>query len=78
MDLEQIKKELKKISGVKDIHHLHVWCISEDSVSAECHIVADDTEIISKVTKLLDNKFGIGHCNIQIEKNCNDCEHCDL
>lgn len=77
-DLEQIKKELKKISGVKDIHHLHVWCISEDAVSAECHIVADDTEIIGKITELLNRKFGIGHCNIQIEKHCNDCGHCDL
>lgn len=78
MDLERIKHELKKISGVKDIHHLHVWCISEDAVSAECHIIADDTDIISDVTQLLNNKFGIGHCNIQIEKHCKNCKHCEF
>ena len=78
LDLEQIKRELKKVSGVKDVHHLHVWCVSEDAVSAECHIIADDTNIIRDVTELLDSKFGIGHCNIQIEKRCHDCKDCKL
>lgn len=77
LDLEQIKQELQKIKGVKDVHHMHVWCISENTVSLECHIIGDDVELAHKAAKVLDDKFEIEHCNIQIER-CADCRKCDL
>lgn len=77
LNLEALQKDLSNLEGVKNVHHLHVWCISEDAVSLECHMVADDTELAHKAAHLLDEKYGIEHCNIQIEK-CNDCKSCDL
>lgn len=78
LDIDGIRRQLLKLDGVKDVHHLHVWCVSEDAVSLECHIVADDTELAHKAAHLLDEKYGIDHCNIQIEKHCDGCDCCKL
>ena len=77
LDLSKIRKAIEKIDGVKEVHHLHVWCVNEEDVSLECHIVADDVELVHKTAQMLDKKFEIRHCNIQIEKSA-DCEKCCL
>jgi len=76
-DINEIKKTLQNLKGVKDVHHLHIWCISEEEISFECHIVADDLNLSHKAARLLHEKFGIEHSNIQIEK-CADCKKCCL
>lgn len=77
LDLNEVKKELEKLKGVQDVHHLHIWCVSEEEVSLECHLVGEDVELAHKAAHVLEEKFGIEHCNIQIEK-CADCEQCHL
>ena len=77
LDLAAVEKALLKIDGVRDVHHLHVWSVNENDVSLECHIVADNLELVQTAAKLLNKEFGITHCNIQIE-NCADCAACCL
>lgn len=77
LDLAAVEKALLKIDGVRDVHHLHVWSVNENDVSLECHIVADNLELVQTAAKLLNKEFGITHCNIQIE-NCADCAGCCL
>ena len=77
LDLQKVKDELQKIEGVCDVHHLHVWCVSEQEVSLECHIVATDTQIVQQAAHALHDKFGIEHCNIQIEAE-HSCHKCNL
>ena len=63
--------------NIKNVHHLHLWCISEHNVAIECHIESDNNDIIVEATQLLKDKFGITHCNFQVEnKSCGEC--CDL
>ena len=77
VDIEQVKNALLSIKNIKNVHHLHLWCISEHNIAIECHIESDDTSIILEATNLLKNKFGITHCNFQVEnKSCGEC--CDL
>lgn len=77
IDIEEIKKEILKIKGIKGIHHIHLWCINEHDISLECHIEAKDIKLINQINKLLKEKFAINHCNIQIEDN--KCfSECDL
>ncbi len=75
LDLEEITATIKKVKGVKDVHHLHVWCINEEDVSLECHIVAEDINLVHQIAEVIEEKFAIEHCNIQIEnqKNCHKC-----
>ena len=77
LDLAAVEKALLKIDGVRDVHHLHIWSVNENDVSLECHIVADNLELVQTAAKLLNKEFGITHCNIQIE-NCADCADCCL
>lgn len=78
LDLEDIRNQLLKLDGVCDVHHLHVWCVSENAVSLECHIVSDNIELPHQAAHLLHKKYGIEHCNIQIEKYCDGCDCCEL
>jgi cobalt-zinc-cadmium efflux system protein len=77
IDMEQVKNSLLAIKNIKNVHHLHLWCISEHNVAIECHIESDNNDIIVEATQLLKDKFGITHCNFQVEnKSCGEC--CDL
>ncbi len=73
----EIKEALCQISGVKDIHHLHIWYINETDISLECHLVADNPKLIQEITHFLKDEFQITHTNIQIEQSA-DCEVCCL
>ena len=77
LDIEEIKQAILKINGIKDIHHIHLWSINEHDISLECHIQADNSDLLPQIATLLKEKFEIAHCNIQIEnKNC--CNQCPL
>ena len=77
IDIEQVKNSMLAIKNIKNVHHLHLWCISEHNVAIECHIESDNNDIIVEATQLLKDKFGITHCNFQVEnKSCGEC--CDL
>ena len=77
IDLNKIEKAIKKIKGVEDVHHIHVWCISEHDVSLECHIKGQDLNLVDQINHLLSNQFEIHHSNIQLENN-DCCPKCDL
>lgn len=73
---EEILSALMQIKGVKNVHHLHLWYLNESDIALECHLVADNMLIVEKTTKLIQQKFGIRHCTIQVEtgKHCRPCE----
>lgn len=72
--INDIKNALLEIEGICDVHHIHLWQISEHSTSLECHIVGQNIDLIKKAAKVLDEKFEIEHCNIQIETQADCCE----
>ena len=77
LSLDSIRADLAAVKGVKDVHHLHVWSVSENIISTDCHLVADTTEPLAEAIRILSEKYGIEHCNIQIEQTegiCHDCE----
>ena len=77
MKICEIKEALLKIKGICDVHHVHVWNIDEQEVALECHIVGQDLKLVPKAKKILEERFGIHHCTIQMETDKN-CEACHL
>jgi len=73
LDLEQIRKQLLKLSDVVGIHYMHAWNVSSTSVAFSCHIeVADQPvsrteEIAEKIRHDLFHNFGIDHPILQFE-----------
>lgn len=77
IDIEQVKKCILEINEVKDVHHIHLWSISEHNIALECHVECCNVNIVQTIACTLKNKFGINHSNIQVEKiSCGKC--CDL
>lgn len=74
IDLQELSSSLQPISSVKNIHHVHVWSLSDDQIFLECHIeLTEDLEVskIEKLQKELETifyrQFGITHLTCQYE-----------
>jgi len=79
--LEDIRRELMGVSGVKEVHDLHVWSLGSHSHALSCHInIADippsesDT-ILAGVREVLAARFSITHTTIQFESAVCDVAH---
>lgn len=76
IDLKKLSKDISKIKGVKEVHDLHVWCISSDVYALNSHILIDTKDaksmnkIISQVNEMLKSKYSITHTTIQSECEC--------
>ncbi len=80
--LTDIQQALTSIAGVKEIHDLHVWNPSAESIALAVHITVDD-QMLSHVDKLAEQvreilliEFNIDHPILQFE--CNSCEDAQL
>ncbi|TVZ85265.1 cobalt-zinc-cadmium efflux system protein [Aeribacillus composti] len=71
IDQNEVKKSLKSIEGVKDVHDLHIWTITSGLDSLSCHILIEDHQDSQKVLQaaihMIEEKFKILHTTIQIE-----------
>lgn len=76
LELKKLEEALKQLPHVQGVHHLHVWQLNENDISLECHLETDDWTVIQKANQLLARRFGITHCNIQIEKTAGCCLDC--
>lgn len=71
--LQEVVAEVKKVSGVKDLHDLHIWTITSGLHALSGHILIDDqqvsagTAILQEVEEVLEHKFGITHTTLQLE-----------
>jgi cobalt-zinc-cadmium efflux system protein len=70
-NLDDIRRTIREIEGVEDVHETHLWAISTDHYSLTAHVFADDKIqphcIILGITETLKQKYGIEHVTIQIE-----------
>ncbi|UOF92239.1 cation diffusion facilitator family transporter [Fodinisporobacter ferrooxydans] len=74
IDPLDVIEELKTIEGIRDVHDLHIWGVSDEHVAMTCHLVIQPTMTIEKAqhtldgaTELLRSKFNIGHPTLQLE-----------
>ncbi len=74
---QEIATHMGRISGVRDVHDLHVWTISPGYVALSAHVVLNDqslseTDAIMQTLKNnLHKQFKIKHTTIQFE--CHSC-----
>jgi cobalt-zinc-cadmium efflux system protein len=80
LNLEQIQKDMEKIPGIANIHHVHSWNLDDQSIHFECHIklkedlpLSGTSKIHSEIVSLLKEKHDIGHVTVQFEyQSCSD------
>ncbi len=73
INLKEVENHLKTITGVKEIHDLHIWAMSTTETALTVHLVMPDTNpgdyFLKEICSELQRKFGIEHSTIQVEKD---------
>ncbi|WP_308635989.1 cation diffusion facilitator family transporter [Paenibacillus silvisoli] len=68
---EEVKKSLEAITGVIDVHDLHIWTITSGLDALSCHLRVDDSadgqKILQEAIELINRNYRIQHSTIQVE-----------
>jgi cobalt-zinc-cadmium efflux system protein len=78
IDIDTVAAEMKKLPGVREAYHIHVWAITSGVYSLSADVLIDDQlvsgskDIIEDIREMLASKFDIRHSTIQLE-----CERCE-
>jgi cobalt-zinc-cadmium efflux system protein len=68
---------LRRVSGVIEVHDLHVWTVAPGYIALSAHVVIDDQAlsrtdgIMTALKDILGKDFNIRHTTIQFE--CGNC-----
>lgn len=72
-DIEKLKNKIESLDGIKNIHHLHLWLLTDNQINMEAHIDLTDDRPVSEFEKQLEQihsiarEMGIDHVTIQPE-----------
>ena len=80
IDPDDIVEEMKEVSGVTDVHHLHIWPISTTEVALTAHVVLEDLQAMTDTVPALKKKLkdhGIAHSTLEVETPDSPCEEHD-
>lgn len=78
IDMSEMVRDLLSVKGIRGIHDLHVWSITQSLRALSAHVVTDDisistgTVIQRQINETLYHKYGIAHATLQLE--CVGCE----
>ena len=71
IDVDGLAQDLAAISGVVDVHDLHVWTLTSEMEAASAHLMttndADPHAVLDRARDLLAHDYGIEHGTFQIE-----------
>jgi len=81
MSLEAVEECMRSITGVSDVHDLHVWSIGSENHALSAHVkvadilVSEIDTILRSINDRLGREFGIRHTTIQFEHVICDTAH---
>jgi cobalt-zinc-cadmium efflux system protein len=86
VDMSAVVRDMMQVDGVRGVHDLHVWSITQNMRALSAHVVTDDipisegASIQAEIAELLRHKYSIAHATLQLE--CAGCDpdvlYCDL
>ena len=86
IDIESMVQEITSVEGVRGVHDLHVWSITQAMRTLSAHLVTDDMSISeganiqTRVNEILFHKYEVSHATLQLE--CEGCVpnllYCDI
>lgn len=66
IDIQKVRHKILQISGVKDIHHIHIWAISTTQNALTAHLVTSNPQDLTAFSVIKANiKHELQHLNIQ-------------
>ena len=82
MDMPAVITAIKSVSGVLDVHDLHVWMVGPGVVACSCHIlvaeqsIREGQQVLRNVVHDIEHRFHITHTTVQVEVE--GCEADDM
>ncbi|KRF11478.1 cation transporter [Nocardioides sp. Soil797] len=71
MELDDVIADLESVSGVADIHDLHIWTLTSGMNVATAHLVVDEgasaQEVLVSAQRALAERHDIEHATLQVE-----------
>ncbi|MEP7198728.1 MAG: cation diffusion facilitator family transporter [Chloroflexota bacterium] len=78
VDMGAMVRDLLRVHGVRGVHDLHVWSLSQNVRALSAHVLTDDVSISvgaaiqRDINRVLAEQYGIAHATLQLE--CIGCE----
>ncbi len=72
-DMPSLIATIKNVSGVLDVHDLHVWMVGPGVIACSCHIVVaeqsirEGQQVLRAVVHDMEHSFHITHTTVQVE-----------
>jgi cobalt-zinc-cadmium efflux system protein len=82
VDMPAVIAAIKSVTGVIDVHDLHVWMVGPGVVACSCHILVDEQsirqgqQVLRAVVHDIEHRFRITHTTVQVEVE--GCEADDM
>ena len=82
IEMPEVIGAIKNVSGVLDVHDLHVWMVGPGVIACSCHIVVaeqsvrEGQQVLRAVVHEIDHRFSISHTTVQVEVE--GCEANDM
>ncbi len=86
INMEAMINDITHITGVRGVHDLHVWSITQNMRALSAHVLVDDVPISAgagiqrQINNVLSTQYNIAHATLQLE--CVGCEpdalYCEL
>ena len=79
---DKVKPVLEGVSGVKEVHDLHVWTLDGEKNIASAHLIVPDVasreDVIKVKHEAVDKlkEMGIDHLTVEIEYESEGCYSC--
>ncbi len=86
IDMQAMVTDIQQVPGVRGVHDLHVWSITQNMRALSAHVLVDDESISvgagiqRQINAVLQTQYNIAHATLQLE--CVGCEpdalYCEL
>lgn len=86
VNMDAVLRDMLRVNGVRGVHDLHAWSITQNMRALSAHVVTDDipisegAQIQADIQAVLRQRYGIAHATLQLE--CAGCDpdvlYCDL
>ncbi len=83
LDVAEVQAEMQRVTGVGNVHHVHVWAMSTTENALTAHLVlkpgltaADEMTLKSDVRHRLQH-LNINHVTLEIDADAGDCQDGD-
>jgi cobalt-zinc-cadmium efflux system protein len=73
LKLSEVTRAIRQVTGVIDVHDLHIWSLGSEAHALSCHVLIEDMppsesdSILRSVNRVLGGIFHIHHTTIQFE-----------